>query len=57
MTQQNENPPYDSSQEGSYHQGEWTDVTPWSIQGLTYAEWVALGMPVTQEYLDWVAEH
>ena len=57
MTQQNENPPYDAEGEGSYHQGEYTNVTIWSIQGLTYAEWVAAGMPVTQEWLDWVAEH
>ena len=57
MTQQNENPPYDAEGEGSYHQGEYTNVTIWSIQGLTYAEWVAAGMPVTQEWLDWAAEH
>ena len=57
MTQQNENPAYDAEGEGSYHQGEYTNVTICSIQGLTYAEWVAAGMPVTQEWLDWVAEH
>ena len=49
LKMQTENPvDYDPSLE--------QEVTIWSIQGLSYAEWVAAGMPVSQEWLDYVQE-
>ena len=49
LKMQTENPvDYDPSRE--------QEVTIWSIQGLTYAEWVAAGMPVSQEWIDYVQE-
>jgi len=32
------------------------EITPWSIMGLTYEEWIAIGAPITQEYTDYVQE-
>ena len=48
MNEQNENP--------EPREDAVPDVNIWNFLGISYEEWVAKGMPVPPEYIDWVQE-